>query len=134
MLSSKVLAMHDDSMKKMGKGASGIVLGSASGSSIRFGKGGTIMGAFSDKRIADYYGISIAVEGSAKLMGGSFRLYVDNEKRDDVELTLGTRTLRSKLAREGRDVPVEVECKAGMFGTSYKLIVDGKEHPLQKIR
>ena len=92
------------------------------------------MGAFNDKRIADYYGISIVVEGSAKLIGGSFRLYVDSERRDDVDVVFGRRTLRTKLSREGRDVPLEVECKLGFFGTSYKLIVDGEEHPLQKIK
>jgi len=87
-----------------------------------------------DKSIADFHGVSIEVEASSTFLGGAFRLIIANEKQDELKGSLGEHTLRGKLTHEGKTLPVQVVVKMGLFGTKYRLLVDGREHPIQRLK
>ena len=92
------------------------------------------MGLFTDKRIADYHGTRIVVESSTSLLGDAYRLFVDDERRDDVRMYWGRSTLRTRIQHDGRNVSVVVRVKSGVFGASYILVVDGKEQTWGKYK
>jgi len=92
------------------------------------------MGLTQDKALGDYYGVRIEVEANGGLTSCTYRLIIDNEKHDEIRGYIGEHTLRGKLTKDGTALPVQVVIKQGWFGTKYKLLVDGREHPLQKTK
>jgi hypothetical protein len=94
----------------------------------------TTMGLLGDRLIADYYGVRIEVEGNATGLGARFRLIIGDDKADEATCNAGNSiSLRGRVKQGESEKPVVVEVKQGWFGTKFRLLVDGKEHPIQKV-
>ncbi len=61
------------------------------------------------------------------------RLIIANEKEDELTGSLGEQQLRGKVVHDGSALPVQVIVTLGLLGTKYKLLVDGREHPIQRL-
>ncbi len=93
------------------------------------------MGLMSEKMVADYQGTPIVVEGGLSAgYGIHFRLYVAGARVDDASFSLfgGQSSMRAKFVAGGGERLLELQIKQGLFGTKYRLLIDGEEHPLQK--
>ncbi|MFL5344165.1 MAG: hypothetical protein ACJ8AT_05195 [Hyalangium sp.] len=76
----------------------------------------------------------IEVEANATGLGGRFRLVIGADKADEAACNAGNSvSLRGRVKQGESEKPVVVEVKQGWLGTKYRLLVDGKEHPIQKV-
>lgn len=94
------------------------------------------MGMFTDLSKAYVLGKIIEVDAVAKWGGGAvYRLIIDNQKMDEVEGFAGTFCLRGKIEASSRTRNVTVTIKQSLiFGTKYKLEIDGQEYAFERIR
>ena len=89
------------------------------------------MGILSDRLQAHHNGTEIRIEGSTTLTGGDFRLVIDNVPTDSATCSMGAET--TLYGKVGED-PLELHIKQGAFGTKFKLLINGAEHPLEKLQ
>lgn len=90
------------------------------------------MSLFTDQYELAYKGYQINVEGASSLTGVNFRLSINNKEVDFISGFLGQYTLRGTIEDEGKEVPVTVRIKQGIWGTKYKLLIDGREQRMNK--
>lgn len=92
------------------------------------------MGFFSDHLFCDYDGNRIEVEGNVGGLACLYRLIIEGQKVDQIEMNLGTASLRGQLSVGKERHNVKVEIRQGPFGANFKLFIDEREHFLQKIK
>ena len=59
---------------------------------------------------------------------------MNRETQDEIRGSVGEHILRGKVDVGGRIVQVQAFVKMGFFGTKYRLLVDGREHPMQRVK
>lgn len=96
------------------------------------------MGITSDRLVADYYGIKIEVELNAASMLGTtvaVRLIIADKKADEATLSVGGEATLLGTMKQGEvEKPLRLTVSQGWLGTKYRLLIDGKEHPVQKLK
>ncbi|WP_408888227.1 hypothetical protein ACJ2CR_23925 [Myxococcus faecalis] len=96
------------------------------------------MGITSDRLVADYYGTKIEVElNMASMLGTTVavRLIVADKKADEATVSAGGEATLLGTVKQGEvDKTLRLTVSQGWFGTKYCLLIDGKEHPIQKLK
>jgi hypothetical protein len=96
------------------------------------------MGITSDRLVADYYGTKIEVElNMAGMLGTtvSARLIILDKKADEATISVGGEaTLLGTVKQGDTEKPLRLTVSQGWLGTKYRLLIDGKEHPIQKLK
>lgn len=95
------------------------------------------MGLFSSLFRTNYKGNIIEVESQTLLrghVGVRHNLIINNEEIDHVEGFTGHFTLRGFISQYvDQSTPVIISIKQGLFGTKYKLEINGVEYKMNKI-
>lgn len=92
------------------------------------------MGLMQDKSVAEFHDALIEVEANATLAGSSSRLTIANEKQDDNNSKLGEHWIRGRLTHHVTTRQVQIAVGFGFFETKYRLLVDRREHAIQRIK
>lgn len=91
------------------------------------------MGRYSDHQIAEYRGNQIEIEGNSLLFSVNFRLIINGQKVDQIEMFVGQASLRALLLLDNEQYQVKVKIKQGIFGTKFRLFLNEQEYRLKKI-
>lgn len=96
------------------------------------------MGLTSDRLVADYYGTKIEVELNMTSMlstSVAVRLIIADKKADEATVSAGGEATLLGTVKQGEaERPLRLTVSQGWFGTKYRLLIDGKEHPIQKLK